>query len=274
MRGLENKVAVVSGASAGIGAACAHRLAAEGAIVAVVGLVQEEADRVVAAIEAKGGVAAGFALDLADEANIAALFDAVVARFGRVEILINNAADTRAEQLALDQKIADLEAAVWDRAFAINARGTMLMTKHAIPLMIAAGGGAIVNTSSGASIAGDVYNAAYGSSKSAVNSLTRYVATQYGKQGIRCNAVLPGLIMTEMARSSLSPEQLRIIGRQTLTPDLGLPDDVAAVIAFLASEDARFVNGQMLCVDGGILMHMPHAADMADVMAGGGDAMG
>lgn len=266
MKGLENKVAIVSGAGGGIGAACARRLAAEGAIVAVVGQGLDEAERVAAAIADEGGTAAGFAVDLMSEHTITALFDAVVTRFGRVDILINNAADTRAEQLALDQKIADLEATVWDRAFAVNARGTMLMTKRAIPLMIDAGGGAIVNTSSGSSIAGDVYNAAYASSKAAINSLTRYVATQYGKQGIRCNAVLPGLIMTEMARSSLSRKQLRVIERQTLTADLGSPDDVAAVLAFLASDDARFINGQMLCVDGGILIHMPHAADMDEFM--------
>jgi NAD(P)-dependent dehydrogenase (short-subunit alcohol dehydrogenase family) len=269
MRGLANKVAIVSGAGGGIGAACARRLAAEGAIVAVVGQGLDEAEQVAAAITAEGGVAAAFAVDLVSEREIGALFDAVVARFGQVEILINNAADTRAAQLALDQKIADLAADVWDRAFAVNARGTMLMTKHAIPLMIVAGGGAIVNTSSGASIAGDVYNAAYAASKSAVNSLTRYVATQYGKQGIRCNAVLPGLIMTEMARSSLSPRQLRVIERQTLTTEFGAPADVAAVLTFLASDDARFINGQMLCVDGGILMHMPHAADMEDIVSAG-----
>jgi NAD(P)-dependent dehydrogenase (short-subunit alcohol dehydrogenase family) len=142
----------------------------------------------------------------------------------------------------------------------------MLVTKHGIATMLRQGSGAIVNTSSGSSIAGDIYNPAYAASKAAINSLTRYVATQCGKRGIRCNAVLPGLILTETAKNSLSPAQLGVIARQTLSPSFGTPEDVAGAVAFLASDDARFVNGQMLCVDGGVLIHMPHAADMADVL--------
>lgn len=265
---LQDKVTIVSGASRGIGEACARRFAAEGAIVAVADVDLSAAERIAATIEAHGHRAAAFRLDLADEQDVADLFDTVIDRFGRLDILHNNAADTRTDQLALDQKVADLDTAVWDRAFTVNARGTMLMTKRAIPLMVEAGGGAIVNTSSGASIAGDIYNPSYAASKAAVNSLTRYVATQYGKAGIRCNAVLPGLIITAMAEASLSLAQREVVERQTLTPYLGSPADVAGAVIFLASDDARFITGQMLCVDGGILMHMPHSADMAELMAG------
>ncbi len=263
MRRLEGRVAILSGASRGIGAACARRFAAEGAHVALADVDLAAAEAAAAAIEADGGVASAYRLDLAVEVDVTALFDAVLGRYRKIDILFNNAADTRMEQLALDQKVADLDPAVWDRAFTVNARGTMLMSKAAIPHMIAGGGGVIVNTSSGASIAGDIYNPSYAASKAAVNSLTRYVATQYGKQGIRCNAVLPGLIMTAMAEASLSLEQRAIVDRQTLTPNPGSPEDIAGVVAFLASDDARFVNGQMLCVDGGIFIHMPHSADMA-----------
>lgn len=267
MRRLENLVAVVTGAGRGIGEACARRFANEGAIVAVAGHDLAGAVAVADSIVAGGGRASAHGVDLASETEIVALFRNVMERHGRLDVLLNNAADTHPDHLALDQTVIDLEVAVWDHAFAVNARGTMLMIKHAIPHMIAGRGGSIINTGSGSAIAGDTHNTAYAASKGAINTLTRHVATQFGKQGIRCNTVLPGLIMTEMAISCLSVEQQATIARQTLTPELGSPDDIAGAVAFLASGDARFVTGQMLCVDGGVTVHMPHAVEMSELVA-------
>ena len=140
---------------------------------------------------------------------------------------------------------------VWDRTLAVNLRSQMLGCKHAIPAMVAGGGGSIVNMSSGAANIGDGTRVAYGVSKAGVQALTRYVATAHGKQGIRANAIVPGLVVTPAVTSQLSDVALRSIADANLTPYLGQPEDVAAVVVFLASDDARYVTGQMIAVDGG-----------------------
>ncbi len=266
MRRLDGKVAIVTG-SGGIGTATALRLAAEGARLVIADIVADEAEEVVARIEGQAGEAMFHPLDLADEASVAALFAAVDARFGRLDALHNNAAATSAAQMSRDMAVAMMDAAVWDTAFTVNARGTMLMIKHALPLMLRTGGGSIVNTSSGAALRGDLYGPAYASSKAAINCLTMYVATQYGKQGIRCNVVSPGLVVTQNVRENNSQEQLDRIERHKMTPYLGAPDDIAATVAWLASDDARFVTAQVIVVDGGITNHMPYFAEVYDNFA-------
>jgi NAD(P)-dependent dehydrogenase (short-subunit alcohol dehydrogenase family) len=254
---LSGRVALVTGA-VGIGAATAHRLAAEGARLIVADIDVQAGETLAAAI---GGEAVYHPLDLADEASIAALFAMVGKRFGRLDVLHNNAAATSLAQMTRDMAIVEMDTEVWDAAFRVNTRGTMLMIKHAVPLMLRHGGGSIVNTSSGAALRGDLYAPAYAASKAAVNCLTMYVATQYGKQGIRCNVVSPGLIVTPTATGNSSQEQLDRIERHKLTPYLGAPDDIAAAVAYLASDDARFVTGQVIVVDGGITSHMPYFAE-------------
>ena len=126
-----------------------------------------------------------------------------------------------------------MDVAIWDRAFAVNTRGTMLMIKHAIAPMLAAGGGSIINTSSGASLAADYYGAAYGASKAAVNMLTEYVALQYGKRNIRCNVVSPGLIITPTAAANSKNNDLSVYEANSMMPYLGQPADIAAMVVFL-----------------------------------------
>lgn len=261
MRRLEGRVGIVTGSGKDIGEATARRLAGEGATVVLADIAIGNAEAVAASIRAGGGQAWAMRLDLAEEDSIRAVFRAVASRHGRLDFLHNNAADTRTEQMGADMALLDMDAAVWDRAFHVNTRGTMLMTKHALPAMIAQGRGAIVNTSSGAALRGDLYGPAYAASKAAINSLTQYTATQYGKQGIRCNAVSPGMIVTEGAKAVVPQAQLDRIQTHKLTPHLGEPNDIAAAVAWLVSDDARFVTAQVIVVDGGIIAHMPYFAE-------------
>jgi NAD(P)-dependent dehydrogenase (short-subunit alcohol dehydrogenase family) len=264
---LKDKVAIVTGSGANIGEACVKAMAAEGAGVVVADINREGAERVAGEINANGGRAMARYVDLLDENSVKNLVKDTLEHFGRIDILHNNAANTQAAQMAADAGITDLECSVWDAAFAVNARGTMLMTKHCVPAMIEAGGGSIINTSSGVSILGDIFTPAYSASKGAVNSFTRNTATQYGKKNIRCNALLPGLILTDLSRSMVPEEQLAMLEKHTLLPRLGNPDDIARMVVFLASDEASFVTGQILAVDGGISTHQPFVGDVLQSMA-------
>lgn len=264
MRRLEGKTAIVTGAAMGIGEATVRRLASEGAQVAVADINLAAAERVAADIVAGGGEAIALRFDLHDDASIKAMIDDTVARFGKLEVLHNNAADTRPEILGRDGAVGAMDPDVWDQTFHANARGTMLAIKYALPALIAAGESSIINTSSGAALSGDLYRPAYGASKAAINSLTKYVATQYGKKGVRCNVVSPGLIVTPTSKSSNREEDLAFFKRHTLTRELGVPEDIAAMVALLASDDGRFVTGQIIAVDGGIGAHFAHVADAYD----------
>lgn len=267
MRMVEGKVAIVTGSGANIGEACAKMLAAQGAKVVVADINADGAARVAGEITLAGGIAAAQAVDLGDEASIASMVAAAIAQFGRIDVLHNNAANTGASQMMRDGALTEMEQDVWDAAFAINARGTMLMTKHVAPLMIAGGGGSIINTSSGVSILGDVLNPAYSASKAAVNALTRNSAAQFGRSNIRCNAVLPGLVLSPVARAQMSEAQLGMIQRHVLLPRESVANDIAGAVVWLASDMASFVTGQIISVDGGICHHQPHYADMLDMMA-------
>jgi NAD(P)-dependent dehydrogenase (short-subunit alcohol dehydrogenase family) len=258
---LIDRVAIVTGAGTGIGEMCAKTLAEEGAKVIVADLDFDGATRVSSEIAASGGEATAVLVDISDEASIIALYATVRELWGPADVLVNNAAATSGEQIFRDVGIAEMDAAIWDRAFAVNARGTMLMIKHAIPGMLDVGSGSIINMSSGASLMGDYYPPAYGSSKAAVNMLTQYVATQYGKQNIRCNAVAPGLILTPTAEANRSSlDQFKLYEDNALTPYLGKPEDIAATVLFLASSASRFITAQVIRVDGGYTSHMPHSA--------------
>src|SRR3546814_1340176 len=203
---LDNRVAIVTG-SGGIGDAAAQRLAEEGAKVVIGDINFPGAERGAAAIVANGGEADARHLDISDEESIRQFYRFVQDRHGRLDILHNNAAASQGEEILRDMAIEHMDAAVWDRAFIVNTRGTMLMIKHAIPMMREAGGGSIINTSSGASLTGDLFAPAYASSTSAITTPTNYVATQYGKTTIRCNVVSPGLILTQTARDNAAPGQ-------------------------------------------------------------------
>jgi NAD(P)-dependent dehydrogenase (short-subunit alcohol dehydrogenase family) len=253
---LKGKVAIVTGGGGGIGGATARALAREGASVLVVDINEEAAESVADGIRNNRGVAESFRADLSEERDVEAVVAAVVERFGRLDVLHNNAALTDSDFLSADTAVTELSLEVWERTLAVNLRSQMLMCKHAVPIMAERGGGSIINMSSGASLKGDRTRTAYGVSKAGVNALTLYVATSHGKKGIRANTILPGLVITDAVRAHLKEEMLASLSKATLTPSVGQPDDIADVVVFLASHESRYITGQMLAVDGGMSAHV------------------
>jgi NAD(P)-dependent dehydrogenase (short-subunit alcohol dehydrogenase family) len=258
---LAGKVAIVTGGGGGIGGASARALAREGAGVLVVDIDEGAAAKVADGITASGGDAAVWQADLSDEAQVAAVVAGAASRFGRMDVLHNNAALTDSDFLHGDTAVTELSLEVWERTLAVNLRSQMLMCKHAVPMMVRGGGGSIINMSSGASLKGDRTRTAYGVSKAGVNALTMYVATSHGKQGIRANTILPGLVLTDAVRAHLDEAMLAGLGKATLTPYVGQPEDIAEVVVFLASEESRYITGQMLAVDGGMSAHVGLGGD-------------
>jgi NAD(P)-dependent dehydrogenase (short-subunit alcohol dehydrogenase family) len=213
---------------------------------------------------ASGGVAVGVEADLSEEADVVSAIGSVVSRYGRLDVLHNNAALTDSDFLSRDTKVTELSVDVWERTLAVNLRSQMLTCKHAIPEMVRTGGGSIINMSSGASLKGDRTRTAYGVSKAGVNTLTMYVAAGHGKKGVRVNTIVPGLIITDAVRAHLTEPILASLGKSTLTPYLGEPDDIAYLVLFLASEESRYITGQMIAIDGGMSAHVSYAGQDDD----------
>ncbi len=253
---LDGKVAIVTGGGGGIGGATARKLANEGASVAVVDIDGDRAAQVVHDIETARGGALSVQADLSEEAGVAGAVQATVGEFGRLDVLHNNAALTESGFLSRDTRVTELALEVWERTMAVNLRSQMLACKYAVPEMARSGGGSIINMSSGASLKGDSTRTSYGVSKAGVNTLTMYVATGHGKQGVRVNTIVPGLIITDAVRAHLDEAVLEKLGRATLVPFLGQPDDVAALVVFLASDESRYITGQMISIDGGMSAHV------------------
>ncbi len=253
---LAGKVAIVTGGGGGIGGASARALARAGASVLVVDVAAAPAVSVADEIRAAGFEAAAFEADLSEEDQVAGAVAEAVSRYGRLDVLHNNAALTDSGFLSADTAVTELEVDVWERTMQVNLRSQMLTCKHAVPEMVRGGGGSIINMSSGASLKGDRTRTAYGVSKAGVNALTMYVATSHGKQGIRVNAILPGLVITDAVRAHLNDDIVKSLGKAVLTKSVGQPDDVADVVVFLASDESRYITGQLINVDGGMSAHV------------------
>jgi NAD(P)-dependent dehydrogenase (short-subunit alcohol dehydrogenase family) len=258
---LDGKVAIITGSGSGIGAATATAFAREGARVVVADVNGEAAERHAATINGSIGEAIALHVDLGEESSIAQLIDATVARFGGVDVLHNNAADTRLSSTR-DLSLEKTDTEVWDGLWRVNLRGAMIATKLAIPRMRARGGGAIINTASGAAFLGMLSNTCYGILKAGIVTMTQYVATQHGKENIRCNAIAPGLIVTPSTRDTYAASRAgELMLRHQLTPRFGTPEDIAEMAVFLASDAAGFITGQCFSVDGGFNSHTPIYGD-------------
>jgi len=267
---LAGKIAIVTGAAHGIGRETARLLAERGATVILADIDAAGAEASTAVIATEGGRAVPASLDVTSEEQIADLVRSTVERYGRLDILHNNAALQSPAQRARDLDVVHLDAAAWDAAMAVNARGPMLMCKHAIPAMIAGGGGSIIHSASGFGLLGESTLTAYGASKAALINLSRFVATQYGKQGIRSNVIAIGFVLTELAIESTPQIVKDILLDHHLNPALGVPRDIANVVAFLASAESLFINGAVIPVDGGFTAHQASVADFRKLFEAAG----
>jgi 3-oxoacyl-[acyl-carrier protein] reductase len=247
---LDGKVAIVTGAARGIGAATARRLAEEGARVTVADLDAEGAEKTAAQISTGGKEAAGVPVDVADPTQVQNMVDRTLARFGRLDILVNNAGILRDNLLF---KMSDDD---WDRVLAVHLRGAFLCARAAQKPMVEQKSGRIISVSSTSAL-GNRGQVNYSAAKAGLQGLTRTLAIELGQFGITANAVAPGFIDTDMTRSTaarlgLTPEQMRDALKDRIPlRRVGQPSEVASVIAFLASDDASYVNGQVIYVAGG-----------------------
>ena len=244
---LSGKVALVTGASQGIGRAVALRLAKDGAAVALAARNQEKLNELAAEIAAAGGNASAFALDVADEEQVKATVKAVIAHFGKIDILVNNAGITR-DQLVMRMKRAD-----WDAVLQTNLTSAYLTIQQVIGSMLKQRWGRIINITSVFGQMGQAGQANYAASKAGLIGLTMAIAREVGSRSITCNAIAPGFIETAMT-AVLSDEFKQAAVKQIPLGRVGTPEDIAAAVAFLASDDASYITGHVLNVNGGMLM--------------------
>ncbi|PAL21488.1 SDR family NAD(P)-dependent oxidoreductase [Sphingopyxis sp. GW247-27LB] len=266
MKRLDGKVAIITGGAGAIGSATVERFVAEGARVAVadnrIELARDVASRF-------GDKAFAVHLDAADADSVKQAIDVSVAHFDDgLDILFNTIALTTSEFMRKDTTAVDVPLEVWDQAMRVNATGLFLACRFAIPYMIARGGGSIINTSAGSALAGDLTRIAYGSSKAAVIAMSEHIAVQYGRDGIRCNIICPGVIFTE-ERSKPIADLIETMKEHILTPRFGRPPDMAALATYFAADESAYVTGQTICCDGGQLIHQPHVADTRKLIARG-----
>ena len=251
MRGLEGKRALVAGGGSGIGRATARRLVAEGSRVVIGDLNAENASE---AADELGDAATAVEFDIADEQSVDQLVTQTIDRLGGLDLVHVNAADLSADTIGRDTDIVDVDLAVFDRTIAVNLRGHVLVARRALPELLLAGQGAVVFTSSAAAFVPLESRPSYGTSKAGLGALTRHLAARWGKDGIRANAVAPGYVVTEAMASRPASAVRDHAMSQVHSTRLGTPDDIAAAVAFLLSDDGEWINGQVLNVDGGTTM--------------------
>jgi NAD(P)-dependent dehydrogenase (short-subunit alcohol dehydrogenase family) len=265
MAKLQDRVAVVTGGARGIGRSIALGMAREGAVVVAVDIDTSGTDDLTAEADEAASTIVLRQADVADGDAMKAIIDEAVGTFGRLDVLVNNAAAMEPWVMRTDVNVETTPVETWDRAYAVNIRGPFLAAKYAVPHMLkTTGAGNVINISTPAGFNGDVAGVAYSTSKAALHGLTRSIATSHGRLGVRSNCIAPGLILTEAALQNMSLEQRQARRRHRLVRRPGWPVDVAALAVFLASDDSGYITGQTIIMDGGISsVHQPWYADSA-----------
>ena len=252
MNRLQGKVAIVTGSTSGIGIGIAKLYAAEGAKVVICGRRAEKGQAVVDEIVKAGGEASYHYMDITDTASIESLMKDTVEKYGKIDILVNNAANVGLKDGRVDELTLDM----WDAIFSSDIRGTFYATKCVIPYMQQNNGGSIINIGSVASGGGDLGSTAYACAKAGVDMLTKSTALQYGKSNIRCNCVRPGLIVTPDNEAHVPQVLKDIFLNNIMVNRYGCPADIANMCVYLASDESEFFTGQVVTVDGGFNSHV------------------
>ncbi len=251
---LQDKVAIITGAGGGMGRTASLMFAAEGARVVVAEFSEAAGAETVRQVEAAGGRASFVRVDVSNEADARSMVDHALSTFGRVDVLYNNAGIMP----EADHSVTDTEVAVWDQVMAVNVRGVFLGCKYAIPRMVEAGSGSIINIASFVALVGcSVPQDAYTASKGALLSLTRSLAVQFGPNGVRTNAICPGPVETPLLMDWLVKDEQakRIRLARNPTGRFGKPEEIVNMAIYLASDESRWTNGAQLVVDGGITVN-------------------
>ncbi len=263
---LTGKVAIVTGATGGLGSAGVELMAREGAHVVMSGRSSATIDRA-SDLRNQGLDVTAHVGDISTPADVQAMVATAMDTYGRLDVLWNNAALVDVDWIMADTNVVDMSLEHFIRTIEVNTGSVFLGAKYAIPHMIASGGGSIINTSSLQGFAGDTILTAYGTSKAAMNYLTQSIATGFGRQGIRANTIAPGLIPPPQAADARPGHRLEGVANTQMVFDsqlldsVGEPSDVANAAVFLASDESKFITGQILYVDGGFTAHQPTFSD-------------
>lgn len=262
MKRLENKVAIVTGSTSGIGIGIAKLYAAQGAKVVICGRRQEKGQEVVDAIVADGGEASYHYMDINDIESMEKLISDTAEKYGKIDILVNNAANVALK----DGRVDELSVEMWDAIFESDLRGTFYITKCVLPYMQKnENGGSIINIGSMASCGGDLGSTAYACAKAGVDMLTKSTALQYGKQNIRCNCVRPGLIVTPQNEANVPQAIKDVFLSNIMVTRYGCPEDIGHLCVYLGSDESSYVTGQIMTVDGGLNSHVPTVAQFVEL---------
>ena len=258
---LSGKVAIVTGSTSGIGIGIAKVYAKEGAQVIICGRREARGQEVVDEIVAEGGKASYHHMDITQAESIEALMADTAKEYGKIDILVNNAANVALK----DGRVDELTLEMFDDIVQSDLRGTFYAIKCALPFMLENGGGSIVNIGSMASCGGDLGSTAYACAKAGVDILTQYTAQQYGKQGIRCNCIRPGLIVTPQNEAKVPQALKDIFLCSIMVNRYGCPEDIAHAAVYFGSDESAYVTGQIINVDGGMNSHAPTVAQFREM---------